>query len=128
MPPGDEIIQVARVLTGEAAIFGWPGMLAVAYTILCRLESGRYGGDLSSILQAYNGDQEPTPEALILARILVDRPGQIRELWIRGFQDSRWFYYVMSREDVALLGWPPAERVIPSRVIPFTLNLYSRWQ
>jgi len=126
--PGDEILQIARVLTGEASILGWPGMLAVAYTILCRLESGRYGEDLSYILQAYNGDQPPTDEALILARILVERPEQIRELWIRRFQDSRWFYYVMSRDDVALLGWPPAERMISSRVEPHTLNLYSRWQ
>jgi hypothetical protein len=79
IPQTDDVYWLAKALMSEASIGTRDERIAVGWSILNRLDSGRFGNTIEEIVKgAYAYNQEPTQEIRTLAQ----------ELWEREFQDS----------------------------------------
>lgn len=97
------MLRLAGTLQGEAGVFGYNGMKAVADTMLARKATcvPVCPNSWDIVLGAYNGYAKPGPEALEIARGMLENP------WVPGP-----YVYCYSNEDRIRQGWHRGDKVI----------------
>lgn len=108
------LLLLAMTLSGEAGPLGPNAEVAVAKTVVARLESASFPDELPAVLEAYYGRGEPTITSLALAHLVL-----------RGELEAGPYYYVFSEQDRRFMGWRSGDETISGHGL--MLHLSSEW-
>lgn len=108
-----DIKLLAQIIQGEAGSLGSIGMMAVALSLHCRI--WQHGHSQERIEREWYGRAEPSPVALLLAELVIERR----------LPDNDYYFCMGGRVDVERVGWREGDAVV--KVGADSIHLYKEW-
>jgi len=111
------VLAVAMILSGECGSIGAECEMAVAQTMVARIESDEFPDSLNGVMAAYHGRAAPTVTSIALALLLVT--GDLK--------DGNGFYYTYSETDRYQMRWRKGDMVICDEHLFFCQHFSKQW-